>query len=112
MSLANIQIAASPTLTTVYTSSPSAGSTATAITTLIFCNTASPDPTISTTLTLYAVPNGGAAGISNMILNALAIPNGETFTFDTEKLVLSSGDAIYAIASTTNITATISYMSV
>jgi len=33
-----------------------------------------------------------------MIVNNLKIPAGETFTFDTEKLVLSTGDTIRALA--------------
>jgi len=88
----------------------------TAITTLVFCNTSAynaSSPTANTSnLTVYAVPSGQAAGTSNMVVNALPIPAGETFTFDTEKMVLDNNDAIYAVATVANITATISYMSV
>jgi hypothetical protein len=111
MAISNSSIAATPTNTTVYTSSGN-----TAIITLIFCNTSlynAGTPTANTTnLTVYAVPTGNAVGTSNMIINALPIPAGETFTFDTEKMVLSQGDSIVAIATAANLTATISYMSV
>lgn len=111
MAISNSSIAATPTPTTIYTSSGQ-----TAITTLIFCNTSlynSGSPTANTTeLTLHVVPNGGARGTGNMIVNALPIPAGETYTFDTEKLILASGDSVIAIASAANLTATISYMSV
>lgn len=111
MAISNSSIAATPTNTTIYSSTGD-----TAIITLIFCNTSLYNPSTptadTTELSVYVVPQGNAVGTSNMIINALPIPAGETFTFDTEKMVLSQGDSIVAIASAANITATISYMSV
>jgi len=95
------------TNTTVYTSSVTAPQIGNAITCMIVCNTGA----VSSNLTLYAVPNNagsvGTASSSNMIINALAVPAGETVSLDQEKLVLSGNDTIVAVssqASTLNIT--------
>ena len=71
------------------------------IATMIFCNTATPtgsNPDPNTTyLTIYLVANGsGGASTTNQIVNALMIPAGETVFFDTERIVLQSGDTIVA----------------
>jgi hypothetical protein len=111
MSIQNTAIPGSLTPTTIYSSTGS-----TAITTLIFCNTYTYDPanpaTGTTTLTLHVIPSGGSRGPANMILNAMPIPAGETFTFDTEKVVLDNSDTVVALASAANLSATVSYMSV
>ena len=111
MAISATAIAASPTQTTVYSSSGQ-----TAITTLIFCNTNaynSSSPTANTVnLTLYLVPTGSSANSTNMIVNQLPIPAGETFTFDTEKVVMASGDFVVAVGSVAGLSCTISYMSV
>lgn len=67
-----------------------------AITTVIFCNN---DSVSDTLLTVYAVPNGNVVGTETMILNSLSLPATETFVFDTEKLILSSGDNLVATSS-------------
>jgi hypothetical protein len=80
-----------------------------AITCMIFCNTSNND----VTLTVQAVPYLVTRDTSTIIIKDLLIPGGETFTFDTEKLVLATGDAIHAYASSNNtVTATISHMRV
>ena len=85
------------------------GSGARAITTVIVCNTGATDRTV----TLYAVPNPGTtASTGNMIVNTLAVPAGETVSFDQEKLVLSNNDTLVAIGSGTGITATVSTLPV
>ncbi len=86
-----------------------------AVTTMLFCNTALPADIGTdggdTFLDLHLCPGGVAAADSNMILNAIPIPAGETFTMDTEKIILEAGDVIKAATtSPANITATISYM--
>lgn len=63
-----------------------------AVTCLIFCNISTTD---SVVLNLTATPQGGAA---RSLIKNLTIPATETFTFDTEKLVLSTGDLITATA--------------
>ena len=111
MAIQNTAIPGSLTPTTIYTSSGD-----TAITTTIFCNTNVYNPASPATgtieLTLHVIPSGDSRGPENMILNALPIPAGETFTFDTEKVVLESGDKLTALASDVNLSSTVSYMSV
>jgi hypothetical protein len=80
-----------------------------AITTIIVCNTTASDKT----LTLYAVPTPGTtASSSNMIVNALIVPAGDTVSFDQEKMVLSTGDEIRAVCSDSGLTATVSTLAV
>ena len=79
-----------------------------AITTIIVCNTTGVDKT----LTLYAVADGNSAGASTMIVNALTIPAGDTVSFDQEKVVLSTGDIVVAVADATGLTATVSTLAV
>ena len=111
MAITTALLAASPSANTIYSSTGN-----TAITTLIFCNTNQFNagaPTANTvTLTLHIVPNATSAGPGNMIVNQLPIPAGETFTFDTEKVILTQGDSVVAFASAANLSAVISYMSV
>lgn len=91
---------ASPTTKIVYTSSVTSPQTGNAITCIMICNTSA---STSATLTLYAVPSTnsgttiGAASASNMIINALNIPAGETVSLDQEKLVLTNNDTIVAM---------------
>jgi hypothetical protein len=111
MAIQNTAIPGSSSPTTIYTSSGE-----TAITTLIFCNTNAFNPALPTAntieLTLHVIPSGGSRSNTNMILKAIPIPAGETFTFDTEKVVLANGDFLVALADNANLSATISYMSV
>lgn len=64
-----------------------------AVTCVIFCNVSSDN---DVNLTLQAVPLLGTGGFKTTIIKNLNIPSGETFTFDTEKLVLSAGDRLLA----------------
>ena len=82
-----------------------------AVTCMIFCNVSDIDPV---NLTVYAIQNGDVlAEVKHTIIKDLVLPPSETFTFDTEKLVLSSGDIIRAFASEDNaIACTVSSMRV
>lgn len=91
------------TNTTIYTSSGN-----NAITTVIVCNTG----VVDRTLTLYAVPSGGSASTTNMIVNTLNVPAGDTVSFDQEKMVLSNGDRLIAVGSDTGLSATVSTLPV
>lgn len=98
--------------TTIYTSSGN-----NAITTIIVCNTSAfnpSSPTANTSLLyMYAVPNGGTAGLANIIVNGLPVPAGETVSFDQEKMVLANGDFIVAKTdSASNLVATVSTLAV
>ena len=90
-----------------------------AVTTIMVCNTASADTGggNDTTFDLHFVPNGQAKGNAdpnaNQILNDLLIAGADTFTFDTEKIVLEGGDKIVAVSqSPANLIATVSYLEV
>jgi hypothetical protein len=88
----------------------SGSQTGLAITCMLFCNYT---PSTTATITVYAIPTGGSVGNTNMIINALSIPGGETVSLDQEKLVLGSGDSIVAVASVNStITSSISTLPV
>ena len=93
----------SNSLGSIYTSSGT-----TAITVMFFMNDSGSDVTLS----LAIVPGGGSGTISdNGIGKEVTIAAGDTYVFDTEKMVLSDTDQIHAVASTTNVVvATISYV--
>lgn len=87
-----------------------------AVTCIMFCNNS---PSSQATLTLHIVnPSPTAVDNTNMVINQLVIPAGETFSFDTEKVVLNTGDRIYAISSINpdgqgrGLNSTVSYMRV
>jgi hypothetical protein len=109
--MAILSTAVGTSQTSLYTSSGD-----TAITTLIFCNTVAYNPAAPASgtglLTVHLLKQGQGRGSTNMIINAMPIPAGETFTFDTEKVILETGDSVVALSDVTTISATISYMSV
>jgi hypothetical protein len=86
-----------------------------AITTILVCNHAL---TGSATFNLHLITSGNAIGNDNIIVSNLELPAGETFTFDSEKIVLDQGDYIAFSASpdngtgNTDLTATVSYLEV
>lgn len=81
-----------------------------AVTCVVFCNYSAVQATIS----VYAIPSGVVAVNSgSLVIKDLILPAGETFTFDTEKFVLTGGDRIHAVASAnTSVAATVSSMRV
>lgn len=81
-----------------------------AVTCIMFCNYSGDDETI----TIHAVPSGASLTDTTKIIVDLSIPAGESFTFDTEKLVLATGDKIHAVTSTADdrVTVTVSSMRV
>jgi hypothetical protein len=92
-----------------------------AITTMIFCNVATPDSsapiddtTNETFISVYLVKSGQSASDTvNAIIKNLRIPAGETVFFDTERVVLSSGDTIQAFADdASRVVATVSVLPV
>lgn len=110
MAISNASVTSSASA--IYTSSGD-----NAITTIIFCNTSTyvpATPTLNQSLLyVYAVPVSGTADSSTIIVNGLPIPAGETVSLDQEKMVLSTGQAIWAKTdSLSNITATISTLPV
>jgi len=75
-----------------------------AVTTIFFCNTTGADITLTS---VNLVPSGGSATDATQIMKNLVIPTADTFTFETEKVVLAQGDSIWAYATATGITTTI-----
>ena len=110
MAITNTAIAT--TNTTIYTSSGN-----NAITTVIVCNKIVFDPANplvgQTALYLHAVPSGGSVTDTNLIVNGLPIPAGETVSFDQEKMVLANGDTLVANSdSPANLVVTVSTLAV
>lgn len=89
-----------------------------AITTIMVCNTYDPNsasPENETSVfDLHFVPSGDALDISTTcVVRRLELPAGETFTFDSEKVVLTSGDKVVIVGDTpANLAATVSYLEV
>lgn len=89
-----------------------------AILTVLVCNTAIPDPLQPeanvTNFDMYLVPNDGSTkGASTQVLNTVELPAGETFTFDSEKVVLEEGDQLILQGESPDVlTATVSYLEV
>jgi hypothetical protein len=78
-----------------------------AITTIIVCNTGTPNLTNETlnaaNLTLNVVLFGSVSSTTNTIVSNLIIPAGETVFFSDERIVLSSGDQLRATSSASNL---------
>ena len=90
-----------------------------AITTIMICNTQPVDTggNNDSQFDLHVIPSGQTKGTAdpnaNQIINNLVVAGADTFTFDTEKLVLEAGDTIVtASQSPANLVMTISYLEV
>jgi len=70
-----------------------------AITTMVLCNTGTPDLTDESVNTVdvsvYLVKSGESYGASNRIVSDLIVPAGESVFFSDEKIILDAGDEIY-----------------
>ena len=87
-----------------------------AITTVMVCNTNSID---AASFDMHLIKDGQAlSNIETMIVKELDMPAKETYTFDSEKIILSEGDKISFVAepdigaTLTNLVATVSYLEV
>ena len=79
----------------------------TAITSMYFCNLGSG----AATFTVYVVPNGQTLGPVHTIYEAIQVAPHDTYIVESEKLLLSQGDTVQAVATTDNeIAATVSFM--
>lgn len=95
-----------------------------AITTIIVCNSYVPDPTNpdlgEADFDLHLIPAAevvaagsvsAAIANNNRVIKSLNLKAGETYSFDSEKLILSAGDVIAVVAAlTANLSATVSYL--
>ena len=90
-------------------------STSYAITTVMVCNHAGYNNagTNDTSFDLHFVKSGDAKSNTNMVVKEMPVPGGETFTFDTEKVVLEAGDKITVLSQAPlNLSITVSYLEV
>jgi|TARA_B100001964_G_scaffold46241_2_gene51555 hypothetical protein len=85
-----------------------------AITTLMVCNFAAAGvPANNSQFDLHFVQNGAALSTLNQIVKDLPVPGGETFTFDSEKIILDAGDTVQLQAQAPfNLSVTVSYLEV
>lgn len=105
--VSNTPVAISPTLTTDM-----------AVTVMMFCNLNTPDPLDETIgrqyLDIYLVADGSTPDTvfgENKIANQIPVDAGDTFTFSAERLVLSSGDRVWAATTDAGqVSVTISYV--
>jgi hypothetical protein len=78
-----------------------------AVTSIIVCNTGTPNLTDETinaaNLTINLVASGGVSNDTNTIVKNLTVPAGETVFFSDERIVLNPGDQIRATASSANL---------
>jgi len=70
-----------------------------AVTTMILCNTGTPNLTDESVnavnVSIHLVNSGGTYSDANKIVNSLLIPAGETVFFSDEKIILDAGDEIW-----------------
>jgi hypothetical protein len=88
-----------------------------AITTIMVCNTWTPNPLHEedgkTNFDMHFIQSGQPRGNDNLVINQLELPAGETFTFDSEKVILEEGDKVVVLGdSPNNLSATISWLEV
>jgi len=94
-----------------------------AVTNIMVCNSYDPDAVDAAShdakFDLHLIPSGTSLSQTRtIVVNQLTLPAGETFTFDSERIVLEAGDIIAFIAepdvgsSNTDLAATVSYLEV
>jgi hypothetical protein len=93
-----------------------------AITNILVCNTYDPNAASPENETcefdLHLVPSTGAySDATTSVVRRLALPAGETFTFDTERVILEAGDSVVingeaSASGTGRLACTVSYMKV
>ena len=87
-----------------------------AITNILVCNN---HASASAAFDLHLIPQSDSLDNAvTRVINNLSLPAGETFTFDSEKIVLEEGDKVAFVAEPdigaglTNLAATVSYLEV
>lgn len=82
-----------------------------AITNIMVCNNSGAD---SADFDLHFLPNGVALNNAvTRVVNNLTLPAGETFTFDSEKVILSPGEKLTFVGdANSNLAAMVSYLEV
>ena len=87
-----------------------------AITNIMVCNTAD---SVAASFDMHLIPSGNAlANKVTRVIKGLSLPASETFTFDSERIILEEGDKLVFVAepdigaTLTNLAATVSYLEV
>ena len=87
-----------------------------AITNIMVCNTGD---SAAATFDMHLIPSGNAlANKVTRVIKGLSLPASETFTFDSERIVLEEGDKLVFVAepdiaaALTDLEATVSYLEV
>jgi hypothetical protein len=94
-------------LTSTLTAITDSLGTDSAIVNMLFCNLSSSIERID----VHIVKSGDSPGNINKILNQVPIDPQNTFSFGSDKLVISAGDIVYAATTTNNqVSTTISYV--
>lgn len=94
-----------------------------AVTNILVCNTYDPGAGDAAShdaiFDLHLIPSGQSlSNTRTCVVRQLTLPAGETFTFDTERIVLDAGDIIAFVAepdvgsNNTDLAATVSYLEV
>jgi len=89
-----------------------------AITNIMVCNTYDPggsSPEAETAkFDMHLLPSGEALSTTlNCVVRQLSLPAGETFTFDSERIVLETGDKLSFVGDVNgNLAVTVSYLEV
>jgi len=90
-----------------------------AITNILVCNTDFSGSGLNASFDLHLIRDGDAlSNAKTMVVKELDLPVGETFTFDSERIVLEEGDKISFVAEpdagsgNVNLAATVSYLEV
>jgi hypothetical protein len=105
MAITNSVVATGDAPSPIYTSTG-----ASAVTTMYLCNKTG----AAVTANVFVIPNGSTQPYGNlMIYSNLVIQSNDTYIIDTERLIFSAGDAIYANSSVGSaLVSTISYASI
>ena len=82
-----------------------------AITNILVCNNHS---SASASFDLHLIPQSSSLDNAvTRVINNLTLPAGETFTFDSEKVILSEGDSVTVLSQAPlNLSVTVSYLEV
>jgi hypothetical protein len=85
-----------------------------AITTIVVCNYATTDDvSFNSSFNMHVIPSGDSKSNANKVLNTIDMPAQETFSFNTERLILEEGDSVVLNSPDSNrLSATISYLEV
>jgi len=86
-----------------------------ALTTILVCNyAATTDPSNDSSFDMHVIKTaGGVKGNLNKVLNNIEMPAQETFSFNTERLILEEGDRVVLISPDSDkLSAVISYLEV